>query len=203
MHIELRDTMMKINLLFTFLTLSAISHGAVFATNIIENDAVLDSELTNEAKLIAKRFGSTLKPKLKQALQSGGFEHAVNVCSIEAPKIAQQLSIATGWQVKRVSIKPRNYQTAKPDGWEAEVLQRFEEKQKQGIPVTQLSFSETVADQFRFIKAQGVEPLCLNCHGTNIQPTIKKVLSQYYPEDRAIGYQQGQIRGAISLTKKL
>ena len=33
-------------------------------------------------------------------------------------------------------------------------------------------YSEMVDDEFRFMKAQGVEKVCTVCHGTNIKPEI-------------------------------
>ncbi len=185
------------------LILFAISSNLVLANDSLTNKALQNEKLITEAKSIAKRFGSTLKPQLKQALQSGGFTHAVKVCSVKAPEIAQQLSAETGWQVKRVSLKPRNSSTAITDDWENQVLNHFEQLQVQGSPIAKLAYSENVSGEFRFMKAQGAEPLCLNCHGTNIQPAIKDILNQLYPDDKATGYRQGQIRGAISLTKSL
>ncbi len=44
-----------------------------------------------EAKNIIKTFAGSLKPKLKEAIQSGGFKHAINVCAKEAPEIASKL----------------------------------------------------------------------------------------------------------------
>jgi Protein of unknown function (DUF3365) len=182
---------------------SVLTSGTVLANDINISKTASEQELAAEARVIAQQFGATLRPKLKQALQSGGFEHAVKVCSVEAPEIAKQLSMETNWQVKRVSLKPRNSSNAQPNPWEAGVLSFFDKQQKQGIEVEQLHFIETIDNEFRFMKAQGVQPLCLNCHGTNIQPQIKKALMRYYPNDKATGYRQGEVRGAISLTKTL
>ena len=201
--IVLVGTKMKIIYVFWLSILSALASGAVLASDVNLSNSTEEQELAAEARFIAQQFSSTLKPKLKQALQSGGFEHAVKVCSVEAPKIAKQLSMETNWHVKRVSLKPRNNSNAQPTPWEAGVLSFFEKQQKQGIEVEQLQFAETIDNEFRFMKAQGVQPLCLNCHGTNIQPQIKKALMHYYPNDKATGYSLGEVRGAISLTKAL
>jgi hypothetical protein len=44
-------------------------------------------------------------------------------------------------------------------------------------------------------------PVCLNCHGPGetINPEVRKVLSARYPEDQATGFQDGDLRGAISV----
>ena len=53
------------------------------------------------------------------------------------------------------------------------------------------------------MQAQGVEPVCLVCHGQDLAPEVRATLEQYYPDDWATGYSLGQVRGAISLSKKM
>ncbi len=153
-----------------------------------------------QANAIVKEFAGQLKPKLKQAIQTGGFEHAINVCAKEAPAIAKQLSDETGWSVKRVSLKPRN-PNAKPNHFELKVLTSFDARQKLGEPADQLTYSVKDAEGFRYMKAVPVEAICLNCHGTEIPPNVRKALANNYPDDMATGYSLGEIRGAFSLFK--
>jgi len=161
------------------------------------------SALDAEAVQIVKTFAGKLKPKLKSAIQSGGFVHAIDVCSVEAPKIAETLSAETGWDIKRVSLKARNKTSATPDTFERMVLEQFDERQANGEPASGMMFSDVVGSEYRFIKAQGVQGLCLNCHGDSLQPEVKKAIAERYPDDMATGYSLGQIRGAFSLVKSL
>lgn len=160
-------------------------------------------EMKTDAMIIVKRFGGTLKPQLKKALQGGGPLQAIEVCSQRAPEIAQQLSAETGWSVKRISLKPRNHNSAQPDAWETKILEQFNRRQRAGEAVTDISHAEVVSGQFRFMKAQGVAPICLTCHGQQLAPEVKRALERYYPKDSATGYSLGQIRGAFSLSKQL
>jgi len=161
------------------------------------------SALDAEAVQIVKTFAGTLKPKLKSAIQAGGFVHAIDICSLEAPKIAETLSAETGWDIKRVSLKARNRSSATPDTFERMVLEQFDERQASGEPASGMKFSDVVDSEYRFMKAQGVQGLCLNCHGDSLQPEVKQALAERYPDDMATGYSLGQIRGAFSLTKAL
>ena len=161
------------------------------------------AQLKQQAISIVKQFGGSLKPELKKAIQSGGPAHAISVCSETAPRIANQLSTETGWYVKRVSLKPRNSQTAIPDAWEQKVLEQFDQRQAGGESAEKMAFAEVVDGKFRFMKAQGVEAVCLNCHAANIAPETEAALKQNYPDDKARGYTLGQIRGAFSLAKDL
>lgn len=159
--------------------------------------------LKAEAITIVKKFGGTLKPQLQKALAQGGVQQAIKVCSVKAPEIAKELTIATEWQVKRVSLKARNKNSATPDSWEKLVLTEFNQRQQQGEKAKTISKAEIIKDEFRFMKAQDTGPLCLTCHGSELSEETKAALKDYYPDDKATGYSLGQIRGAFSLTKKL
>ncbi|WP_461521119.1 Tll0287-like domain-containing protein [Porticoccus sp.] len=160
------------------------------------------ASLQREAEEIVQQFAGTLKPQLVSAMQQGGPVTAINVCASTAPEIARQLSAANGWQVKRVSLKARN-KTATPDDWEKTTLEQFDQRRAAGEAVTDITKTEIVDGTFRYMKAQGVEPLCLSCHGTSLDSTVVKALQQHYPDDRATGYQAGELRGAFSLSRKL
>lgn len=150
------------------------------------------------ADLVAQ-FVGTLLPTLQQAIQQGGPVNGIEVCAVQAPAIAQSLSEQSGWQVKRVSLKARNGALAVPDEWETRVLQEFDQRQIAGEPPAQINTAELVDGEFRYMQAQPTGPLCLTCHGTDIAADVSEALARHYPDDMAIGYLAGQIRGAISL----
>lgn len=159
--------------------------------------------LQQEAEKIAQEFVGTLKPQLLNAMQQGGPEEAVKICAKVAPQISMQLSSDSGWQVKRVSLRARNTSTAIPDSWEKTVLEEFDQRHASGETAVALSATIQTDNEFRYMKAQGVGPLCLTCHGDAVADNVKQVLKTYYPDDRATGYRLGEIRGAISLTRPL
>lgn len=170
-----------------------------FSVNAGEDQA----SLKQEAIGIVKQFGGKLKPELKRALTDGGPAHAITVCSERAPAIAQQLRDQTGWYIKRVSLKARNAKSAAPDAWEAAVLQEFDRRQAGGETAAKMAQAEVVDGRFRFMKAQGVEAVCLTCHGATVKPEVEAALADKYPDDTARGYTLGQIRGAFSLARDL
>lgn len=162
-----------------------------------------NEKLKQEAISIVKKFGGTLKPRLENALKTGGPAHAIQVCSAQAPEIADQLRKETGWDIKRVSLKARNDSTAIPSAWEKNILKQFDQRQSKGESAEKMAYAEVVDGEFRFMKAQGTEPMCLTCHGETLSPDIEAALKEKYPLDKARGYSLGQIRGAFSLAKKL
>ncbi len=174
----------------------------LLAVQAAETD-IDQAQLKKEAVSIVQKFGGSLKPELKKAMKAGGPAHAISVCAEKAPAIAHSLRDETGWYVKRVSLKARNNQTAIPDAWEKKVLEQFDQRQANGESAEKMAFSEIVDGKFRFMKAQGVEAVCLNCHAAEIKPETEAALSEKYPLDKARGYSLGQIRGAFSLARDL
>lgn len=191
--------------LLIFVSASVFSLTTLFGFAEIPGTRLTTKEpsLKAQAAAIVKQFAGTLKPKLVEAVASGGFGHAIDVCAVEAPIIAANLSDQSGWQVKRVSLKPRNSASAAADDFEQRVLTDFERRQAGGESSTTMTYSELVDGDFRFMKAQETETLCLNCHGASISAEVKAALAERYPNDLATGYSLGQIRGAFSLTKPL
>ena len=159
--------------------------------------------LDAEARVLAERFIGQLKPQLKQGIAEGGPAGAIEVCAHVAPRIADTLAAQTGWRVKRVSLKSRNASRAVPDAWERSVLETFDQRQQAGEDAASLVHSEVAGNQYRYMQAQEVGALCLNCHGEALSEPVRAVLSEYYPDDWATGYRPGQVRGAISLSKDL
>jgi hypothetical protein len=176
-----------------------VALGCIVHAATISHDA---DALTREAAGIVQRFAGQLKPRLMEALEEGGPTEAITICSEEAPRIAAQLSDETGWTVRRVSLKPRNGTTATPDAWERDVLEQFDARRTTGESPGTLVHAELQEERFRFMKAQPVEALCLTCHGTSVSPAITSALDVHYPDDRAVGYSLGEIRGAFSLTRE-
>jgi hypothetical protein len=180
----------------------------VLSLFLASTTAVLANEPENaalelEASQLAQQFVGQLKPQLKQAMTEGGPTRAIEVCASVAPKIANSLSAESGWLVKRVSLKSRNASRAQPDKWERAVLLQFDTRQAAGETPADINYGETLHVQYRYMQAQGVEPLCLACHGQDLSQPVRTTLEQYYPDDWATGYSLGQVRGAISLSKSL
>ena len=167
------------------------------------------STMTYEAQQVSRELVSKLGAALKQSLADSGPEDAISVCRDTAPALAGSLSRQTGWKVARVSLKARNPMIGQPDAWEQQVLERFDEAAASGKGPAALQFSEIVSEPegryFRYMEALPVKPLCLTCHGTEhtIPPAVRERLKQEYPNDHATGYYAGEIRGAVTVKRRL
>ena len=164
-------------------------------------------EATDREKAMAATaaFGKALKSELVSAMQSGGPMAAIEVCNTRAPAIAGAVSLEQGLQVSRVSLKNRNPDNA-PNDWQAAVLESFEERVESGEDAGALSWQETVefegASEYRFMKAIPTGGVCLACHGKSIAPEVQQKLAELYPEDKATGFSEGDLRGAFVVVRK-
>jgi hypothetical protein len=159
-----------------------------------------------EAKAAIKQLAGSLKKELKASIQTGGPVAAIGVCNTQAMPITDQVATELGLQVSRVSLKNRNPVNA-ANGWQTAVLEDFERQKSAGKDINKITWTETVnvegGQEFRFMKAMPTGPVCLMCHGTHIAPEVTQVIAELYPEDKATGYSEGDIRGAFVVTRTL
>ncbi len=160
-----------------------------------------------ESRSVAVALMQQLGAELKKEMATGGPAAAINVCTKIAPELATKFSIENGWRVTRVALKTRNALLGTPDAWEQQALKDFDARALAGDALDKLEFSEIVTEPngqyFRYLKALPMQPLCVACHGSaeQISESVKSTLAQRYPHDRAIGYEPGQVRGAISIKR--
>ncbi|MCK9605534.1 MAG: DUF3365 domain-containing protein [Methylomonas sp.] len=165
-----------------------------------------NSDYLQQSRRIAQTFMQRLGGTLKSQLASAGPAGAIGVCKLVAPALAAEYS-RDGFLVSRVSLKTRNQTLGSPDAWERNMLEKFDRQQTQGTAPTEISEVIEQADGrwFRYLKAIPTQPMCLQCHGQPADMTseVKTMLAREYPQDQAVGYRVGDIRGAITIKRKL
>jgi len=165
-----------------------------------------EAQLLEESRGIAMKMPPKLLEMLQAEIKKSGLAEAIGVCREKAPQMANKLSEQTGWAIRRVSLKNRNPK-AVPDAWEKAVLEDFERKVAAGEKPAALEKGEITIEgdkkYYRYMKALPTQDLCLNCHGTpdRFDASVQAKLKELYPDDKAVGYQTEQIRGAITIKK--
>jgi len=159
------------------------------------------AELSKEAKSVIQPFATNLQATLKKGMQESGPEGAILVCNTDAPELAEQAS-ENGWLVRRTSLKTRNADN-RPDQWELETLLEFEQRKAAGEDPMSIAKAQVVEGEFRFMKAIPTAEACTACHGSSLNEGVQAKLSQLYPEDQAVGFKVGDLRGAFTLRKVL
>ena len=188
---------MKINLKVLALAL------VVMVPNVQAGD--YDKEIAASRETV-KEFMQTLKSELQAGMKEGGPVNAISVCNLSAPAIANTYSVRNGWDVGRTSLKLRNPDNA-PDVWERSVLESFDERKRAGEDPMKMEQYEVVrkdgSSEFRYMKAIPTAQLCLACHGEQLDSITRTRIEKLYPRDQALGYKQGDIRGAFTITQPL
>ena len=147
-----------------------------------------------------------LKSTLINALKNNDINEAIKVCNISALEITD-LNESDDISIIRKSLKYRNDKNA-PNYLEKEVLTYFKNNNISSLKsFEELKFikiiNENKIKKIFYMKAIPTKEICLTCHGKNIDEQLMKTIKSIYPNDRAIGYSKGDIRGAFVVYKKL
>ncbi len=111
----------------------------------------------------------------------------IGVCQHEAPEFAKQISAEHEVKIGRTSLKLRNTKN-QPPAWAQPII-----VSKPSEPVWLAHQSGAV----RGLLPIRIKPACLACHGPvdRLSPDLLAVLKATYPDDRATGYAEGDLRG--------
>ncbi len=145
----------------------------------------------------AERGASLLLPfkqSMKAALMEGlvdGPPAAIDACRIKAPEIAARLS-SEGVRMGRSSHRLRNPANASP-AWITGVLERYLTDPADRGPVV----VELGDDRLGYIEPIVAQPMCLACHGTSIAEPVQVAIDALYPDDKATGFEAGDLRGVF------
>lgn len=150
-----------------------------------------------EGAKISGQSQAVLAGVLQQKIQSAGFEHAVNFCNVNARAIADSLSLEYNATVRRTSFRVRNPQN-EPDSLDREMLRKFEYAFENDEKPVQ-SVIQDEQGNYRYYNPILIAPVCLNCHGMpgeELSADLHALILEKYPEDDAVEYELGDLRGA-------
>jgi hypothetical protein len=179
---------------------------ALLAVAALPAAAAAEDAWVADARTVATSVPPKLLSVLTAEIERSGPAGAIAVCRDEAPKLARAASQETGWSVRRVSLRQRNPK-AVPDDWERAALEDFDRRAAAGEKPATLERAEVVQQQgrpvMRYMRALPVVELCTSCHGTpdRLSTAVRDRLAELYPQDKAVGYSVGQIRGAMTISK--
>ncbi len=170
----------------------------------------VDPSLVQSTRGIATDLLNQLGAKLKGAMSTDGPIAAVSVCKEAAPAIAKDLSAKHNAQVTRVGTRVRNPKLGVPNDWQKAALADFEQRIANGEKPAELEHWSVAkgADgkpELHYAKAIAVQPLCVTCHGSkdDIPAPLAEKIRLEYPQDQAVGYSVGKLRGAVVVTRPL
>lgn len=149
-------------------------------------------EQTQRATAAFSELRTKLMERLTAALNGGDPASAIEVCSIEAPGLADEVAAKHGLKVGRTSFRLRN-QTNAPRPWAAARVAEAGKTPER----TDAGAVLDLGDRVGVLEPIVLAPLCVSCHGPreSLGPPVAAALSARYPDDRAVDFTPGQLRG--------
>ena len=157
---------------------------------------------SSQERLLARRASQKLisdyqravKSELTSALNTGGPARAIEVCQKRAPEIGRMTTGSPLVTIRRVSERNRNPENA-ADNEQLAVLARFAGDE------APMYYDEWVTvdsiEHYRYYEPIVAQAMCLKCHGQydQIDDATAATLNSLYPNDMAVDYQIGDLRG--------
>ena len=147
------------------------------------------AEAESTIAFLQRRLGARLKSELERA----GPVVAVAVCRDSAQIMTADVAEQWGIQVGRTSHRLRNPANA-PREWARAYVAAVDS----GAKASQVkSILVDLDDRVGVLQPIATAALCVQCHGApdSLSADMKRVLSESYPEDQAIGFAEGDLRG--------
>jgi len=157
-----------------------------------------DEAILRESQRLVEDLKTQLSSELKAALQAGGIPAAIEVCQSKATPITEGITADEALvRVSRTALRFRNPANA-PSEDSREILEEWTayvtKSGQTPKPVVRRTDDSLIVHYPIRLQAN-----CLACHGDpeNFQPEVVEALEQFYPNDRAVGFAEGDLRGAF------
>jgi Protein of unknown function (DUF3365) len=144
------------------------------------------------ADLIILSMHDALRRELSAALDQGGPAFAINSCHIDVTGVIQRIARHDGVAAGRTSDRLRN-PTNIPAKWAAALVSANAGRRARDIE----GFAVDLGPAVGVLRPIVQQPMCASCHGRadQLDPAVRKVLTERYPADKALGFTEGEIRG--------
>ncbi|MEQ9330567.1 DUF3365 domain-containing protein [Thalassobaculum sp.] len=162
------------------------------------------SPYEREAEGAIQELRGAMLQEMRRAMAEGPAA-AIAVCRHLAPQISAEIEAASGWSIRRPALRARNPEM-RPTPAERSAMLGFEARHAAGQPVEMLRTVRATESAdgkvtVHFMQAIPMLEGCLACHGSDIEPQTAAAIRALYPDDEAVGFAVGDLRGAFSLTR--
>jgi len=135
-----------------------------------------------------------LSARLFEEMKKGGPTLAIGVCRDEAPALTAEIARAHGVRVGRTSHHLRNPGNVSPL-WAERFVKAGAGKKAASVEALVVDLEDRVG----VLRPIPTAAPCLQCHGPaeRLSPDVRAFIKTAYPNDRAIGFEEGDLRGFI------
>jgi len=142
----------------------------------------------------------TLLTEMSNAVFEKEPHEAFDLCAGIAQPVTERIRKKHGVDLRRTALRYRNPENA-PDDYERAWMERVVKSGE--VPTN--PHVEVVGGKLRYLRPIGVAQICTECHGPkeSLDPRVKELLAERYPNDKATGFVPGDFRGVVSVTVPL
>ena len=146
----------------------------------------------SRADLVVVSIQDALLRELTDALGQGGAAFAIQSCHIDVVGAIRRIERWEGVTAGRTSDRLRNPANA-PRAWAAPLVSANAGLKARAVE----GFAVDLGTAVGVLRPIAERPMCASCHGpaAKIDPRVKAALTVRYPTDRAIDFNDGEIRG--------
>ena len=186
---------MKIGHQFGVALLATLAGCVTPATPDPKEVAAAIQKSTAAADLLFQR----LSGELATALTNGGPAAAVAICKDRAPAIAAEIEASSGVDIERTALRVRNLANA-PDDWEKWAMESFRTRREAGEDWSAMTATRIDGRELNWMRPIPLGEMCATCHGdiASFTRETRLALGEAYPDDQAIGFKPGELRGAFT-----
>ncbi len=163
---------------------------------LTQNDILAAAQKAGDSVVVVAQ--QQLDARLQAGMHQGGIATAMDYCQPENYTEVQDLAHKFGGTSQRTGTRLRNPQN-KPDATVAAILTKYEQGELKEPQVVALNQTELLYTSPIYIRNQN----CLQCHGTvgkEISASDYEQIKQKYPNDAAVNYKEGELRGIWYIT---
>ena len=177
------------------IALGAVIHGQTSRAYTTWPIEAVPSELrplVSRADAIVAAIHDSLLWELNEGLAQGGATLAIKMCHVDATRVAQRVSREEGVAAGRTSDRLRNpHNAARP--WAADLVRANAGRRAAEVE----GFAVDLGGRLGVLRPIAHRDRCAGCHGapSQLKAAVRAELAARYPDDRATGFRDGEIRG--------
>ncbi len=162
---------------------------------------ISETEMASLSQLgdsIATEMQNTLLKNVSNAIEKGGTDYAVEYCNLKALPLTDSISQKHQVKIQRLSNKNRNPSNEIENAIDQLAWEHIQSQKSSTIQ------QDNQGKVYYYKPIVAAMPTCIKCHGTteDISESTQKIIAHKYPNDKATGYQTGDLRGMWKIQLK-
>ena len=147
---------------------------------------------------ISMKMQNVLLQNVGKAIQKGGTDYAVEFCNVQAMPLTDSIADNLNVYIQRLSDKNRNPVNALQTQMDSIAWRKMKSEK------TDFTTQDKNGEVYYYKPILIGMPTCIKCHGgkNDIPVSTQKIIGQKYPNDKAVGYQMGDLRGMWKIKLK-